>query len=57
MSTPYSPSGIHAIAFALFDADEKIDTHAMRRQVAIMHNSGVDGVCCLGLATEVVETH
>jgi dihydrodipicolinate synthase/N-acetylneuraminate lyase len=53
MSTPYSPSGIHAITFALFDADEKIDVHAMRRQVAIMHNAGVDGVCCLGLATEV----
>ncbi|NOU06622.1 MAG: dihydrodipicolinate synthase family protein [Hyphomicrobiaceae bacterium] len=53
MSTPYVPFGIHAIAFALFDANEKIDSHAMRRQVAIMHNSGVDGVCCLGLATEV----
>jgi 2-keto-3-deoxy-L-arabinonate dehydratase len=45
--------GIHAIAFALFDADEKLDRAAMRRQTEICLAAGVDGMAALGLATEV----
>lgn len=45
--------GIHAIAFALFDADERLDRAAMKRQTEICIASGVDGMAALGLATEV----
>jgi 4-hydroxy-tetrahydrodipicolinate synthase len=45
--------GIHAIAFALFDAAERLDRAAMRRQTEICLASGVDGMAALGLATEV----
>ena len=45
--------GIHAIAFALFNADETLDRAAMRRQTEICLASGVDGMAALGLATEV----
>ncbi len=45
--------GIHAIAFALFDADERLDRAAMKRQTEICIASGVDGIAALGLATEV----
>lgn len=46
-------TGIHAIAFALFDAQERLDREAMRRQVEICLRLGVHGVAALGLATEV----
>jgi len=45
--------GIHAIAFALFDAEERLDRAAMKRQTEICIASGVDGIAALGLATEV----
>jgi 4-hydroxy-tetrahydrodipicolinate synthase len=46
-------SGIHAIAFAMFDAQERLDRAAMRLQVEICLAAGVDGMAALGLATEV----
>jgi 4-hydroxy-tetrahydrodipicolinate synthase len=45
--------GIHGIVYALFNADEKLDRAAMRRQVACCLASGVHGMAALGLATEV----
>lgn len=45
--------GIHAILYALFDGDEKLDRHAMRRQTDICIKAGVHGLAALGLATEV----
>ncbi len=45
--------GIHAIAYALFTADERLDRAAMRRQTEICLAAGVDGMAALGLATEV----
>ena len=44
--------GIHAILYALFDGEEKLDRAAMRRQVEICLASGVHGMAALGLATE-----
>lgn len=44
--------GIHAILYALFDGEEKLDRVAMRRQVEICLASGVHGMAALGLATE-----
>lgn len=46
-------SGIHAILYALFDADERLDRQAMRRQVETCLDLGVHGIAALGLATEV----
>lgn len=45
--------GIHAILYALFDADERLNRDAMRRQVEICLAAGVQGMAALGLATEV----
>ena len=45
--------GIYAMLYALFDADERLDRAAMRRQVEICIAAGVQGVAALGLATEV----
>ncbi len=45
--------GIHAILYALFDAQERLDRDAMRRQVEICLAAGVQGMAALGLATEV----
>lgn len=47
--------GIHAILYALFDRDEKLDRAAMRRQVEICLATGVHGMAALGLATEVAK--
>ncbi len=46
-------TGIHAIVYALFDAQERLDREAMRRQVEICIGLGVHGMAALGLATEV----
>lgn len=46
-------SGIHSILYALFDADEKLDRQAMRRQTELCLGLGVHGMAALGLATEV----
>lgn len=53
MIQPGDLRGIHAILYALFDADEKLDRQAMRRQVEICIAAGVHGMAALGLATEV----
>ena len=45
--------GIHAILYALFDGNEKLDRKAMRRQTEICIKAGVHGLAALGLATEV----
>lgn len=47
--------GIHAILYALFDQDEKLDRAAMRRQLETCIAAGVHGVAALGLATEVAK--
>lgn len=47
--------GIHAILYALFDADERLDRAAMRRQVQHCLAVGVHGMAALGLATEVAK--
>lgn len=45
--------GIHAILYALFDEDARLDREAMRRQTEVCLASGVHGMAALGLATEV----
>ena len=50
---PETFHGIHAILYALFDQDEKLDRAAMRRQVELSLACGVHGMAALGLATEV----
>lgn len=45
--------GIHAILYAFFDRDEKLDRHAMKRQTEICIAAKVHGLAALGLATEV----
>lgn len=47
--------GIHAVLYALFDAQERLDRDAMAAQVAHVIGAGVDGVTVLGLATEVLK--
>lgn len=44
--------GIHAVLYAMFDADERLDREAMRDQTRRVVAAGVDGVTVLGLATE-----
>ncbi len=45
--------GIHAVLFALFDANEELDRFAMASQMAWIRQASPDGVIVLGLATEV----
>lgn len=45
--------GIHAVLFALFDAEERLDRAAMAAQLAWVREAGAEGVVVLGLATEV----
>lgn len=47
--------GVHAILYALFDANERLDRAAMQRQVEICLGAGVAGIAALGLATEVAK--
>lgn len=47
------PPGIHAMLYAFFDADDRLDREAMRRQVEAVVASGAHGVAALGLGTEV----
>jgi len=53
--SPDAFHGIHAILYALFDAHEKLDRVAMRRQVQACLACGVHGMAALGLATEVAK--
>lgn len=50
-----TPKGIHAVLYALFDRDEKLDRAAMRAQVEACLAAGVAGITALGLATEVAK--
>lgn len=50
---PEKLHGIHAILYAFFDRDEKLDRMAMKRQTEICIAQGVHGLAALGLATEV----
>lgn len=45
--------GIHAVLFALFDAEERLDRRAMAAQMDYIREAGAEGVVVLGLATEV----
>jgi len=45
--------GIHAVLFALFDAEERLDRGAMAAQLDWLRAAGAEGVVVLGLATEV----
>jgi 4-hydroxy-tetrahydrodipicolinate synthase len=47
--------GIHAILYAFFDRDERLDRNAMRRQTELAVDAGVHGLAALGLATEVAK--
>ena len=47
--------GIHAILYAFFDRDEKLDRAAMKRQTEICIAAKVHGLAALGLATEVAK--
>lgn len=48
-------TGIHAVLYALFDGQERLDRGAMRRQVEVCIAAKVDGIVVLGLATEVAK--
>lgn len=50
---PEKLHGIHAILYAFFDGDEKLDRAAMKRQTETCIAQGVHGLAALGLATEV----
>ena len=47
--------GIHAILYALFDGEERLNRAAMRRQVELCLSAGVHGMAALGLATEAAK--
>lgn len=47
--------GIHAILYAFFDADERLDRNAMRIQTQACVDAGAAGIAALGLATEVAK--
>lgn len=53
--TPPHLHGIHAILYALFDAEERLDRAAMKRQLEVSIAAGAHGVAALGLATEVAK--
>ena len=45
--------GIHAVLYALFDSEGRLDSGAMRAQTQVITDNGIDGITVLGLATEV----
>ncbi|MDN5788468.1 dihydrodipicolinate synthase family protein [Pseudorhodobacter sp.] len=47
--------GIHAILYALFDDQERLDRAAMRHQVEVCIAAGFHGMAALGHATEVLK--
>lgn len=48
-------SGVHAVLYALFQPDERLDTEAMAAQVEYCIKTGCHGINVLGLATEVLK--
>ncbi len=55
MATTQEFKGIHAVLYAFFDRDERLDRAAMRTQMQAVLDAGVDGIVVLGLATEVAK--
>ena len=55
IGTPSDLRGVHAVLYAFFDAAERLDRQAMRRQVELCLAVGVSGITALGLATEVAK--
>lgn len=47
--------GVHAVLYALFNADETVDHGAMAAQVDFCIDKGCHGITVLGLATEVLK--
>lgn len=47
--------GVHAVLYAMFDANERIDHGAMAAQVDYCVDAGCHGITVLGLATEVLK--
>jgi 4-hydroxy-tetrahydrodipicolinate synthase len=47
--------GVHAVLFAIFDAQEGLDHGAMKAQVDYCVETGCHGITVLGLATEVLK--
>ena len=47
------PAGIYPILYAFFDAENRLDRAAFRRQVEVCLAAGVHGIAILGLITEV----
>ena len=47
--------GVHAVLYALFDAQERVDAGAMAAQVDYCVAQGCHGITVLGLATEVLK--
>ncbi|MBF2760379.1 MAG: dihydrodipicolinate synthase family protein [Ectothiorhodospiraceae bacterium AqS1] len=47
--------GIHAVLYAIFDRERRIDPKAMRAQVDYCIDAGVQGITVPGLATEVLK--
>ncbi|MEQ8401993.1 MAG: dihydrodipicolinate synthase family protein [Roseitalea porphyridii] len=47
--------GIHAVLYAFFDAEGRLDRAAMKQQVEAVIRADVDGITVLGLATEVLK--
>lgn len=48
-----SPRGIFPMLYAFFDADDRLDRQAFRRQVEVCITAGCHGIAILGLITEV----
>lgn len=46
-------AGIYPILYAFFDADDRLDRDAFRRQVEVCLASGAQGIAILGMITEV----
>ncbi|WP_457584610.1 dihydrodipicolinate synthase family protein [Ensifer canadensis] len=55
MTTSAIHDGVHAVLFALFDAQEALDHGAMKAQVDYCVETGCQGITVLGLATEVLK--
>lgn len=47
--------GVHAVLYAMFSPDEKLDHTAMAHQVEYCISNGCHGIVVLGLATEVLK--
>ena len=55
MENPKFFNGVHAVLYAMFQADEQLDHTAMATQVDYCIDKGCHGISVLGLATEVLK--